>query len=100
MSRTLKPAQNRYLRALAHHLKPLIQMGAKGLSDSLVAELDQTLEHHELVKVKITADDRDAREAIASELAERCQAALVQRIGNVAVLYRPRKEKPDIVLPR
>lgn len=100
MSKPLSSAQNRYLRGLAHHLKPVIQMGAKGLSDSLIAELDIALEHHELVKVKIAAEDREAREAMATTLAERSEAHLIQRIGNIASLYRPRSEKPDIVLPR
>lgn len=100
MPKPLTSAQNRYLRGLAHHIKPVIQMGAKGLSDSLVAELGIALEHHELVKVKIAAEDREAREAMARTLAERSEAHLIQRIGNIASLYRPRSEKPDIVLPR
>ena len=65
-----------------------------------LAELDGALEHHELVKVKIAAGDREARDVIVAELADRSGAALVQRIGNVAVLYRPSTDKRQIVLPR
>lgn len=100
MSKPLSPSQIRYLRGLAHALKPVVQMGAKGLTDALLAELDGALEQHELVKVKIVAEDRETREAWAGQLAERSNAALIQRIGNVASLYRPRKDKPAIALPR
>ena len=100
MSKALSPSQVRYLRGLAHALKPVVQMGAKGLSDALMAELDIALNDHELIKVKLAAEDREARDALLPELVGRSGATLVQRIGNVAVLYRARGEKPDIVLPR
>lgn len=97
---SLTPNQKRYLRGLAHSLKPVILMGAKGLTESLLAELDLALEQHELVKVRIAADDRDARDAIVTELSERSHAHLVQRIGNIACLYRRNPEAPQISLPR
>ena len=100
MPKALSPSQVRYLRGLAHALKPVVQMGAKGLSDALLAELDIALNDHELVKVKLAAEDREARDALLPALIERSGAALVQRIGNVAVLYRARSQKPGIVLPR
>jgi RNA-binding protein len=62
--------------------------------------VDGALEHHELIKVKVAAEDREAREAMISDLTERTGAALVQRIGHTAVLYRPSKDKRHIVLPR
>lgn len=96
----LTAAQTRFLRGQAHDLKALLQVGGKGLSDALVQELDGTLEHHELVKIKVAAEDREARDAMIGELAERTGAALVQRIGHVAVLYRPSRDKRRIVLPR
>lgn len=100
MPKALSPSQVRHLRGLAHALKPVVQMGAKGLSDALLAELEIALNDHELVKVKLAAEDREARDALLPALVERSGAALVQRIGNVAVLYRARSEKPGIVLPR
>ena len=96
----LTNAQIRFLRGQAHDLKAMLQVGGKGISDTLVAELNQLLEDHELIKVKVGAEDREARDAMIGELAERSDAVLVQRIGHVAVLYRPAKDKRQIVLPR
>jgi RNA-binding protein len=100
MSKPLSPVQKRYLRGLAHGLKPVVMVGGKGVSDSVVAELDLVLDTHELVKVKLAAGDRETRDAWITDLATRSDAALVQRIGNVAVLFRARDEKSQIVLPR
>ena len=100
MSTVLTSAQTRFLRGQAHDLKALRQIGAKGLTTSFIAELDGVLEDHELVKVKVGAEDREVRDAMIAELAEKSGAALVQRIGHVAVLYRPSKENRQIVLPR
>lgn len=100
MSTALTNAQNRFLRGQAHGLKAMLQIGAKGVTDAVIAELDAALEHHELIKVKVAAADRDARDAMIGELAARCEAALVQRIGNVAIVYRPSKDHRQIVLPR
>jgi len=65
-----------------------------------VAEVDGALEHHELIKGKVAAEDREARDAMVEELARRAGAALVQRIGHTAVLFRPSKDQRRIVLPR
>ena len=100
MPTALGNAQKRYLRGLAHDLKPVLLVGAKGVTDSLVAEADGALAHHELVKVRVVADDRELRDEWIAELARRADAALVTRIGNVAVFYRRRAENPLIVLPR
>ena len=96
----LTAAQTRFLRGQAHDLKAMLQVGGKGITESLVAEIDLALEHHELIKVKVGAEDRDARDAMIDDLAERTGAALVQRIGHTAILYRPSKERRQIVLPR
>ncbi len=100
MSTALTNAQTRFLRGQAHGLKAMLQVGGKGISDALVAEVDGALEHHELIKVKVAAEDREARDAMVEELANRAGAALVQRIGHTAVLYRPSKDQRRIVLPR
>lgn len=100
MSIVLTSAQNRFLRGIAHDLKALLQIGGKGVSPAFLAELDEVLERHELVKVKVAAEDREARDTLIEELIQASGAALVQRIGHVAVLYRPAKEKRQIVLPR
>lgn len=100
MPTVLTPAQTRFLRGQAHGLKALLQIGGKGLTPAFAAELEQALEHHELIKVKVAADDRAARNLLIDELAARSDAAVVQRIGHIAVLYRPAREKRQIVLPR
>ena len=100
MSLSLTNAQTRFLRGQAHGLKAMLQVGGKGISPALVQEVDVALEHHELIKVKVAAEDREAREALVDELVRRCDAALVQRIGHVAVLYKPSQDHRQIVLPR
>ena len=100
MSTTLTSSQSRFLRGQAHDLRALLQIGAKGLTPAFLAELDAVLEQHELVKVKIGAEDREAREAMIAEIVDKSGAALVQRIGHVAVLYRQSKDHRQIVLPR
>ena len=96
----LTNAQIRFLRGQAHDLKAMLQVGGKGITDALVAEVELALEHHELIKVKVAADDRELRDGMIADLAQRCGAALVQRIGHTAVLYRPSQDKRHIVLPR
>lgn len=100
MSIVLTSAQNRFLRGIAHDLKALLQIGGKGVTPAFLAELDEVLERHELVKIKVAAEDREARDALIDEMVQASASALVQRIGHVAVLYRPAKEKRQIVLPR
>lgn len=100
MTQLLTAAQKRYLRGLAHPLKPVILVGGKGVTDALLAELDLVLERHELIKAKVAAEDRETRDAWIEALAERSGAALVQRVGHTATLYRASSEKPEIVLPR
>ncbi|MBD9478137.1 ribosome assembly RNA-binding protein YhbY [Pseudoxanthomonas sp. PXM02] len=96
----LTAAQTRFLRGQAHDLKALLQIGNKGVTPAFIAELDAVLEQHELVKVKVIGEDREARDTMIGELADKADAALVQRIGHTAVLYRPSKERRHIVLPR
>ena len=100
MSIVLTPAQNRFLRGMAHDLKALLQIGGKGVTPAFLAELDEVLERHELIKVKVAAEDREARDSMVAELVDASGGALIQRIGHVAVLYRPAREKRQIVLPR
>lgn len=96
----LTAAQTRFLRGQAHDLKALLQIGNKGVTPAFIAELDAVLEQHELIKVKVAGEDRDARDSMIDDLADKVDAALVQRIGHTAVLYRPSKERRHIVLPR
>ena len=96
----LTESQKKHLRGLGHPLKPVIMVGDAGLSDSLLTEFGSTIEHHELIKVRIRAGDRKARDTIITELCKIASAQLVTRIGNVALVYRRNDEKPLIPLPR
>ncbi|MEQ8861619.1 MAG: ribosome assembly RNA-binding protein YhbY [Pseudomonadales bacterium] len=82
----------RDLKRIAHHLDPVVLVGDQGISDALIAETERALGDHELIKVRIHAADRDARRALAEALAEACNAALVQTIGKITVLYRRNPE--------
>jgi RNA-binding protein len=95
----LSERQRRHLRGLAHELKPIIRMGNAGLTDAVAAETARALHDHELIKVKAPGGDREAREALFIELAQRTASALVHRIGNIAVLYRPNATLPRILIP-
>ena len=90
--------QKSHLRSLAHNLKPVVTVGNAGLSDSVLRELDLSLEHHELIKVRIQSGDRDDRKKIIEDLCNKSNASLVQSIGHIAAIYRPAK-KPLIKLP-
>ena len=94
----LSESQSKHLRRLGHALKPVVMIGAGGASAAVLAELDQALEHHELVKIKIRAADREARDTLLDAIVAAAHATLVQRIGHVALIYRA-AQKPKIVLP-
>lgn len=96
----LSEAQKKFLRGLGHDLKPLIMVGDAGLSESVLSEFETTLAHHELIKVSVRVGDRKSRDAIIAELCSVGSAALIQRVGNMALLYRENPEKKKIVLPR
>lgn len=95
----LSERQRRHLRGLAHVLKPVIRIGNPGLTEAVVLETVRALHDHELIKVKAPGGDREARDALLAQLAERTTSALVHRIGNVAVLYRPNEQLPRILIP-
>jgi len=82
------------LRASAHHLRPVVLLGAAGLTEAVFKETDRALTAHELIKVRIPSDDRDEREEVYAALAGRLGAARIQAIGKLVVLYRPRPEEP------
>ena len=78
----------RQLRALAHKLRPVVTVAGKGLSSTVLEELDRALKDHELIKVRVAVGDREQRELVIAEVCERSNAVLVQRIGNIATLLR------------
>jgi len=94
----LTPRQKKYLRALAHHLDPIVRIGQHGLSPGVEAETGRALESHELIKVKIDAEGA-ARKQLVDQLAVATGSDVAGLIGKVAILYRPRAEEPTIELP-
>ena len=96
---TLSEPQKKYLRGLGHHLKPVIVVGDGGLSEAVVKEFESTINHHELIKVRVRAGDRDSRDEILKKLCNQ-ETSLVARIGNVALIFRRNADKPRINLPR
>lgn len=95
----LNNTQKRYLKALAHARKAYVTVGGNGLTQAVLEEINLTLEHHELIKIKVHADDRQARDALIEIICTASSSELVQRIGHVAVLFRRNSEAPRIQLP-
>ncbi|MDH3392607.1 MAG: YhbY family RNA-binding protein [Desulfobulbaceae bacterium] len=90
----LSPAQVRHLRGLGHDLKPLAMLGREGITASQITAVEEVLDAHELVKVKLQENFPDDRKEGSAELARQCRAALVQVIGRVCLLYRPNQDLP------
>ncbi|HEC20433.1 MAG TPA: ribosome assembly RNA-binding protein YhbY [Gammaproteobacteria bacterium] len=96
---SLTNKQNKYLRGLAHSLKPVVMIGNNGVTEALLKELDERLAHHELIKVRISGVDREARLQMAQKLCAQSGSELVNTIGHIAIIYRPARQ-PIIQLPK
>ena len=88
----LTPAERSALRAEAHGLNPVVMIGEAGLTESVMKEIATSLDAHGLIKVRVFGDDREERVAIYEQICEELDAAPVQHIGKLLVLYRPKKE--------
>jgi len=88
----LTPATRQELRARAHALHPVVTIAANGLSPSVLAELECSLQAHELIKVRLQGIEREEHEALLADLCDKLDAAPVQRIGNILVIWRPERE--------
>jgi RNA-binding protein len=95
----LKEFQRKYLRGRGHALKPVVIVGDKGLTATVLGEVENALGHHELIKVRLRAGDRALRDDMIHELCNSSGADLVQRTGNIALLYRHNPEAGKIRLP-
>jgi RNA-binding protein len=95
---SLTEKQRKHLRALAHHRKVIVIVGQSGLTENVIGEIDNALGHHELVKVRINAGDRDARQAMIDNIRAQTESEVVQTIGHIGVFYRA-ADKPVISLP-
>ena len=95
----LTEIQKKHLRGLGHKLKPVVLVGNAGLTSAVVREIGCALDAHELTKVRVRCGDRDERDAAIASLCDQTGAELVQRIGNVALIYRANPDQPRIRLP-
>jgi len=89
LSIALSPAERKALKARAHHLDPVVLIGDAGLTPGVMREVDLALRSHELIKVRVAGDDREARLAASAQICDELGAASVQQIGKLLVLYRP-----------
>ncbi len=96
--KALDRASKRYLRSLAHALKPVVRLGQHGLTEAVSKELNGALEHHELVKVKLSTSDKEARLVQLEALCKSVRAECVQQIGHTATLFRRNVKNPVIQL--
>jgi putative YhbY family RNA-binding protein len=89
----MTPAERKALKARAHKLDPVVHVGAKGLTDEVIAEIDRALQAHELIKVRAATLDRNAREEAFELIAQKTHAQAVQHIGKVFVLFRKKNDE-------
>lgn len=95
---SLTSKQKRFLRARAHNLKPVVTVGNAGLTSTVLEEISSSIEHHELMKVRLSAMDKQAKTALMEQICQQTQSQAVYLIGHVATIYRPAKN-PQIKLP-
>ncbi len=93
---TLEPTQKKQLRALAHKLKPVVIVGSASLTPGVIDEIDRSLEHHELLKVRVNASDRKTRSDMASQICKETHSELVQVVGHVVTLFRKGKSSRSV----
>jgi RNA-binding protein len=89
----LKPAQRREFRAAAHHLNPVVTIAGNGLTPAVLGEIERSLQAHELIKIKVQGVERDERETLMQSLCDSLEAAPVQHIGNILIVWRKRREE-------
>ncbi|MDP2169634.1 MAG: YhbY family RNA-binding protein [Rhodocyclaceae bacterium] len=90
----LSPTRRRALRAAAHHLNPVVSISQKGLTPSVLAEIDRCLKAHELIKVRLYGIEREDRDALFAEICTALDCTAVQHIGNLLVLWRENPKNP------
>jgi putative YhbY family RNA-binding protein len=93
--KVLTPTERRALRARAHHLHPVIMIGEAGLTPAVLKEVDIALKSHELIKIRVLGDDRDRRAGLIGEICAALDAAPVQKIGKILVVFRPKPEPAE-----
>jgi RNA-binding protein len=94
LKQTLSNQEIKHFRSIAHGLKPIVTIAQNGLSENVMKELERALGQHELIKIKVHAEDRETRRELIAQTCDQTGATLIQTIGLVAVIYRPSR-KPD-----
>jgi len=92
---TLTVLQRQNLKARAHPLNPIVIIGNAGLTPSVLEEISRSLKSHELIKIRVMSGDREARDAMMEEICTRLDAAPVQHIGKILVVYQPQEDAPE-----
>ena len=95
----LSNKQKQYLKGLAHSLKPVVQLGNNGLTEGVLAEIDNALAHHELIKIKVPSDDREEKSLIMDAIIRESGAMKIQTIGHTMVLFKQSEDK-KISIPK
>jgi len=91
--------QRRHLRALGHHLEPVVQVGKGGLTEGVSAAVKDALERHELIKVRLGTECPDQRDDVAAQLSDQLGAEIAQALGRTVLLYKRHPKEPKIMLP-
>ncbi|NVK22524.1 MAG: ribosome assembly RNA-binding protein YhbY [Kangiellaceae bacterium] len=95
----ISKSQLKFLRGKAHDLRPVVMIGANGVSESVLEEINNALNHHELIKIKVRAEDREDKAEMIDTICQKTQAAKVQVIGHNLSIYR-KSSQPKIILPK
>lgn len=96
----LTTKQRKYLKIKAAELKPVVMIGKNGITESVIEEIKSSIEHHELIKVKAKAEDREQRDELAQYLAEQSESTVVQFLGNNLTLFKQAKKNSKFTLPK
>lgn len=96
----LSTSQVRFLRSQAHSLKPVVLVGANGVTENLLEELELALNTHELIKIKVRAEEREERDQMIERICQKSGAIKIQRVGHNLTLFRRNPAKPKIILPK
>ena len=84
----IKQADKKKFRAICHHLKPIVTIAGKGLNENVMSEISRALKDHELIKIKVLAEDRDERKSLIQTINTENESEIIQTIGNMALLYK------------
>ncbi|WP_085060058.1 ribosome assembly RNA-binding protein YhbY [Staphylococcus haemolyticus] len=91
--------QKRYLRSLSHNLDPIFQIGKSGINENMIAQIDDTLENRELIKIHVLQNNFDDKNELAVALSNATKSEIVQVIGSMIVIYRESVDNKEITLP-